>query len=147
MSALDFLKRLLGRPPAAGAAVGRTGGAALQDLSSAEFEVLLGEAFRTQGYQVTPTGGGHADGGASLLLRRDRQTHLVHCKQWRAPRVDVDVAQGLHAAMTARGATGGFIVSSGRFSREATAFAGSCSIRLIDGPALAGMMAKVRPGA
>jgi restriction system protein len=146
MSAFDFLKRLLGRRAVAGAAVGKTGGAALQGLSSAEFVALLGEAFRLQGYQVTPTGGSHADGGASLLLRRDRQTHLVHCKQWRASRVGVEVVQGLHAAMAARAATGGFIVSSGRFSREATAFAAGCSIKLIDGPALAGMMAKVRPG-
>jgi restriction system protein len=147
MSAFDFIKRLLRRPPAVGAAGAETGGTALRDLSSPEFEALIGEAFRVQGYQVTPTGGGQADGGASLVLRRDRQTHFVHCKQWRESRVGVEVVQGLHAAMTARGATGGFIVSSGRFSREAMAFAAGCGIRLVDGPALAGMIAKLRPGA
>ena len=46
-----------------------------------EFEMLVGEAFRLQGYQVVETGGGGADGGVDLVLRKDRETFLVQCKQ------------------------------------------------------------------
>lgn len=35
-----------------------------------EFELLVGEGFRLQGYQVAETGGGGADGGMDLVLTR-----------------------------------------------------------------------------
>jgi len=78
------------------------------------------------------------------VLRRDRQTHLVRCNSWRASKVGVEVVQELHDAMVARGAAGGIIVTSGRFSRAATAFAGGCNVRLIEGPALMEMITQAR---
>ena len=114
----------------------------LDGIAAREFEALLGEAFRLQGYQLAETGAPHRD--VDLVLRRDRQTYLVHCKEWQAGKVGVDVAQRLHRLMVARGAAGAFIVTSGRFSREATAFANGCSIRLIEGPGLQGMLRQAR---
>jgi restriction system protein len=78
-------------------------------------------------------------------LRRDRETFLVLCKHWKEHRVAVEVVQQLHRIMTARGAAGGMVVTSGRFSREAASFASGVNIRLIDGAILAGMLQARQP--
>lgn len=62
-------------------------------LSWSEFELMVGEGFRRQGYQVVETGGGGPDGGVDLLLKRDRETFLVQCKQWRAQKVGVQTVR------------------------------------------------------
>ena len=63
----------------------------LNGMSWREFELLVGEAFRMQGYQVGENGGGGADGGIDLVLRKDNQKFLVQCKQWKAFSVGVGV--------------------------------------------------------
>ena len=93
---------------------------ALDGMSWQQFERLVGEAFRLQGYRVMETGGGGADGGVDLVLSKDGEKHLVQCKQWRAFKVGVDVVRELYGVMAARGAAGGFVVTSGRFTDEAT---------------------------
>ena len=101
---------------------------ALDGMSWREFEMLVGEGFRLQGYQVVETGGGGADGGVDLVLtktgKNGGEKFLVQCKQWRAFKVGVDVVRELYGVMAARGATGGFVVTSGRFTDEAVSFVG-----------------------
>jgi len=109
---------------------------ALHAMSWQQFERLVGEAFRLQGYRVAETGGGGADGGVDLVLIRGAEKFLVQCKQWRAFKVGVDVVRELYGVMAARGATGGFVITSGRFTADAVAFAQGRNIRLIDGPQL-----------
>ena len=79
---------------------------ALDGMSWQEFELLVGEAFRLQGYEVTEIGGGGADGGVDLVLRKDREKFLVQCKQWKAFKVGVAVVRELYV-MAAKGAAGG----------------------------------------
>jgi restriction system protein len=112
----------------------------LDGMSWQQFERLVGEAFRLQGYQVVEVGGGGADGGVDLVLRRAGEKHLVQCKQWRAFKVGVDVVRELYGVMAAKGAAGGFVVTSGRFTDEAAAFAQGRNVRLIDGPKLHGLI-------
>lgn len=126
---------------------GVTGGRSaevLGGMSWREFETLVGEAFRMQGWQVVEAGGAGADGGVDLVLRRDGETHLVQCKQWRAFNVGVQVVRELYGVMAARGAAGGFVVTSGRFTDEAVAFASGRNVRLIDGPKLFGLIRQVQ---
>ena len=52
-------------------------------LSWLEFEKLLCEAFRRQGYSVEHRGGAGPDGGIDLMLRREGQKALVQCKHWK----------------------------------------------------------------
>jgi restriction system protein len=116
-----------------------------------EFELLVGEGFRRQGYQVAETGGGGADGGVDLVLTRPRlngsEKFLVQCKQWRALKVGVEVVRELYGVMAARGATGGFVVTSGRFTNEAIQFANGRNVTLVDGPQLLGFIRQARPAA
>ena len=126
---------------------------ALDGMSWQQFEKLVGEAFRLQGYAVTEIGGGGADGGVDLVLRRGSEKFFVQCKQWRAFKVGVDVVRELYGVMAAKGAAGGFVVTSGRFTEEASNFASGRNVHLIDGPKLHGLLRQAqavdrqRPGA
>ncbi len=105
-----------------------------------EFEALVAEAFRLQGYQILHSARGAAESGGELTLRRERETFLVQCKHWKEAKVGVDAVVALQRAMTARGASGGFMLTDGRFAREAIVFANGCNVRLIDGAALQGLL-------
>jgi len=109
---------------------------ALERMSWREFEMLVGEGFRQRGYAVQESGGGGADGGVDLVLRKDGETFLVQCKQWKTLKVNVSVVRELFGVMAARGAAGGFVVTSGQFTSEAEAFAQGRNIRLFNGAAL-----------
>lgn len=123
---------------------------ALDRMSWREFELLVGEGFRLQGYQVVETGGGGADGGVDLVLtkpgKNGGEKFLVQCKQWRAFKVGVDVVRELYGVMAARGATGGFVVTSGRFTDEAISFASGRNVNLVDGPKLHGLIRQDQSG-
>jgi len=114
----------------------------VRKLSWQDFELLVGEAFRKRGYRVDETGGGGADGGIDLKLHKDGETFYVQCKQWRAYKVSVNIVRELYGVMAAEGATGGFVVTSGIFTREAQVFAQGRNIELIDGKQLAAMIDK-----
>lgn len=84
-----------------------TGGASLRAMSWQDFERLVGEVFRLKGYAVLETGGGGADGGIDLQLRRGTEIFLVQCKHWKAYKVSVTVVRELYGVMVAQGAAGG----------------------------------------
>lgn len=124
-------RELLGR-----AATGHTA-SVVDGMSWLQFEMLVGETLRQKGYRVTETGGGGADGGVDLVLTKDGEKFLVQCKQWRAFKVSVSVVRELYGVMAAKGAPGGFVVTSGSFTSEAKAFANGRNITLVDGQELA----------
>ncbi|HET9977874.1 MAG TPA: restriction endonuclease [Burkholderiaceae bacterium] len=111
----------------------RTPLAAIDGMSWAQFEALVGEVFREMGYRVVETGGGGADGGVDLVMTKDGEKFLVQCKQWRAFKVGVGVVRELYGVMSARGAVGGFVVTSGTFTDDAKAFAEGRNVHLVDG--------------
>jgi restriction system protein len=116
-------------------------------MSWLEFEHLVGEAFRIQGYSVTEQGGAAADGGVDLVLRKGGEKFLVQCKQWKAFKVGVDVVRELYGVMAAQGATGGFVITSGSFNADAQAFAAGRNVKLVDGPKLFGLIQQARAAA
>ncbi|WP_324781194.1 restriction endonuclease [Thiobacillus sedimenti] len=118
---------------------------ALNAMSWRQFESVVGEAFRRKGYSVAEKGGGGADGGIDLVLKKQGETFLAQCKQWRAVKVGVNIVRELYGVMAARGATGGFVVTSGVFTDEARAFAKGRNIELMDGKALHALIAGVKP--
>jgi len=109
---------------------------ALASMRWGDFERLVGEAFRLRGYAVTGFGGRGPDGGVDLGLSKNGQRFLVQCKHWRNRQVGVTVVRELNGVMAAQRAHGGFVVTGGRFSREAREFARGTKIELIDGKAL-----------
>lgn len=118
-----------------------TSGNMLREMAWKDFELLVGEIFRMQGYSAVETGCG-ADGGIDLILKKDNELFLVQCKQWRAYKVSVNVVRELLGVMVTKGAAGGFVVTSGVFTTEAQSFAKGQNIDLIDGVRLARMIEK-----
>ena len=117
---------------------------ALDGMSWREFELLVGEAFRLQGYRVTENGGAGPDGGIDLAMTKGNEKFLVQCKQWKAFKVGVDVVRELYGVMAAKGATGGLVVTSGRFTDDAKAFAAGRNVQLVDGPKLFAMIKQAK---
>ena len=118
--------------------------AALGEMTWREFEGLVHEAFRLQGYSVRRLGGDGPDGGVDLVLDRGSEKVLVQCKQWRAMRVGVSVVRELYGVMAARGAAAGIVVTAGSFTSDAIEFASGRNVRLIAGPELMGMIREAR---
>ena len=113
-------------------------------MSWREFELLVGEGFRLQGYQVVEMGGRGADGGVELVLtwtgKSGGEKFFLQCRQWPAYKVGVDVVRRLYGVIVACGATGKFVVTSGRFTDDAVGFASRRSLTLVDGLKLVGFI-------
>jgi restriction system protein len=118
---------------------------AIDGMTWREFEALVAQAFRMRGYSATEVGGDGPDGGIDVVLAKGGEKFLVQCKHWRARRVGVDVVRQLYGVMASRGATGGFVVTSGQYSSDAKAFAQGRNVTLIDGSGLTRLLGAARP--
>jgi len=116
----------------------------IRELPWKQFEDLLGEAYRRQGYSVMENSSLGADGGVDLTIRRNGATYLVQCKQWRTYKVGVKVIREMFGLMTAHHAAGAIIVASGTFTQEARAFAEGKPIELVDGDQLVEIISGVQ---
>jgi restriction system protein len=114
----------------------------IRNMSWRDFETFVGEVFRRQGYDVRETGGGGADGGIDLVLRKGSEKVLVQCKQWRTYQVGVKIVREMYGLMVAEQADRVIIVSVGAYTKDAAEFARGKSIELIDGDKLVELRAE-----
>ncbi|MBO9717595.1 MAG: restriction endonuclease [Pseudoxanthomonas sp.] len=122
----------------------RTGLESIAAVGWRDFERLVGEAFRRQGYAVEETGLGGADGGIDLVLRRDGRRILVQCKQWRRTDVPVNVVREMYGLLAHHKADAVKIAALGGFTRDAARFAAGKPIELIHGSVLLAMVRSVQ---
>ena len=127
---MPWWKKLFGGAPRGAAAL-------VKDLRWPEFALLVGEAFRLQGYLLIETG------GTGLVLQKGQEKSLVECRHWRAAKVDVGPVREF-LELAAKAAAGGFVVTSGEFTAAATELGRASGIRLINGAKLALMLEKAR---
>ena len=107
-----------------------------KNLTWREFEYLVSETYRRQGYQVSENPSAGPDGGIDLILKKNNDTVFVQCKHWQSKNVGVGVIRELLGVITAEKATGGIVVCSGEFTAEARVFAKANNIELINGAKL-----------
>lgn len=119
---------------------------AIRAMSWRDFEKLVSEAYRRQGYRVEETGGGGADGGIDLLLHGKGGKIIVQCKQWKAFSVGVKVIREMFGVMVSENADRVIIVTSGKFTDAATRFARGKPIDLINGKALVQLINSAKAG-
>jgi restriction system protein len=112
-------------------------------LSWKEFEELVAEAYRRQGYRVVENDFG-PDGGIDVTLTKGNETAIVQCKQWRSKSVGVSVVREMFGVLTAHSASKVLIICCGGFTRDATAFADGKPIQLIGGEELLTMVKDVQ---
>lgn len=110
--------------------------ASLDDLSWQRLERLIGEMYRRREYSVVETPR-RADGGIDYMLARGQERWLVQCKHWQSRKVGVRTVKELAGVVAARQATGGIVITTGRFTPPAQALAKNAGIRLVDGEQLA----------
>lgn len=122
----------------------RKGIESIRALGWKEFEELVAEAYRRQGYTVIENRGAGADGGVDVWLQKNGQTHLVQCKQWKAQKVGVNVIREMFGLMTAESAASAIVICSGIFTQEAKTFAEGKAIDLVDGTQLEALIGQVR---
>lgn len=109
-----------------------------------QFEQLVGEAFRRQGYSVEETGLGGADGGIDLILRKDGRRTLVQCKQWKRQQVGVSVVREMYGLLAHHQAHAVKIACIGTYTKDAERFAEGKPIELISGEQLLKMIQAVQ---
>jgi restriction system protein len=116
----------------------------IRALSWRQFELLVGEAFRRQGYAVQETGLGGADGGIDLVLRKAGKLTLVQCKRWKSQRVDVKVVREMFGLLAHHQASAVKIVAVGAYTPDAQRFAEGKPVELITGAALLELVRSVQ---
>ncbi|WP_126966923.1 restriction endonuclease [Xanthomonas arboricola] len=109
-----------------------------------QFELLVGEAFRRQGYSVEETGLGGADGGIDLILRKDGRRTLVQCKQWKRQQVGVSVVREMYGLLAHHQAHAVKIACIGTYTKGAEQFAEGKPIELIGGEQLLDLIQAVQ---
>jgi restriction system protein len=108
------------------------------------FEDLVGEAFRQSGYKVEDNTVKGADGGIDLWLRKDGQRYIAQCKRWKNKKVSVSVVREMYGLMISENASGVFIITSGKFTTEATQFARLKPVYLINGSELVDLISRIQ---
>jgi restriction system protein len=119
----------------------------LRLLSAREFEWLVGEVFRREGWQVTETGReGAPDGNIDLRIVLDGQTRLVQCKRWTSQAVGVDEVRQLGGTLMRENLPGesGTLVTLSSFTDQAIAEASRIRLEVVDGRALLRRIQHVR---
>jgi len=118
---------------------------AVRGLTWLEFEGLVADLFRRQGYTVEERGrdaksAGTGDGGVDLVLSSSKTPgahYLVQCKQYLAWDVGEPKVREFYGAMAAfRTNCEGIVVTCGRFTQPAKNFAAGKPLQLIDGQGL-----------
>lgn len=113
-----------------------TPASAFDHLRADQFELLVGEIFRREGYTVELSAATALDETIDLTLRRDGETILVECRHWQVTRVTARELRAFYGAMTGSGAPRGIFVTTGVFTRDACEFAEGKGIELMDRKAL-----------
>ena len=116
----------------------------IRTLSWQEFEWLVSEAYRRQGYSVVERGGNAPDGGVDLELRKDGRKTIVQCKRWNAFKVNVSMVREAYGVMVAEGAEECIFVASGKYTRDAKLFAKDKPIQLIEGQDLLNLIQGIK---
>jgi hypothetical protein len=119
----------------------------LRLLSAQEFEWIIGEVLRREGWDVEETGRvASADGNVDLRLRRGREARLVQCKRWQARPVGVDEVRKLAGTLMREGLPGeaGMLVTLSSFTDQAAAEAAKLGIALLDSREVARRIETVR---
>jgi len=91
----------------------------LKTMSWQNFERLVGEAYRRQGYAVEEAGGSAPDGGVDLMIfRRGRKT-VVQRKRWKSHQVGVTLIREFFGVTVSEKAERGIFVTTGTYTPDA----------------------------
>jgi hypothetical protein len=108
----------------------------LRHLNAQEFEYVVGELFRREGWNVRETGSQDGpDGNIDLELTRGTERRIVQCKRWTSAKIGVDQVRSFAGALLRERLRGkdGIFVTFSQFNEHAIREATKNGIELIDG--------------
>ena len=106
----------------------------LRKLDATEFEWLVGEVLRREGWTITETGRpDRADGNVDLRASRAGQRLLVQCKRWQAKPVGVDEVRKIAGTASAEQPAEPVLVTLSTFTADARAEAPKLRVQLVEG--------------
>jgi HJR/Mrr/RecB family endonuclease len=105
--------------------------ATIDSVSWDQFELVIAELYRRQGYAVEVSSGLGADGGIDVKLTKAGELVLVQCKQWQVFKVNVKEVRAFFGVMVSEGAHRGLFASTGEYTRDCRAFANGKPIELL----------------
>lgn len=114
----------------------QTGLDSLRTMDWKDFEWLVAEVYRRQGYKVEYQLGLGPDGGVDVRARKDGKLTLVQCKHRQNGSVGVPVVREMFGLMHHEKADAVVITTTSRFTPEAEAFAEGKPMKLINGSQL-----------
>lgn len=97
------------------------------EISPRQFEIVVADVFRKQGFDVELTQTSR-DGGVDIYVRREDVfgplLYIVECKRYsRENKVGIGIVQRVHGVAQGKGATKGVIVTTSSFTEPAISFA------------------------
>lgn len=104
--------------------------ARLEALEGRAFEELVAWLYQQEGQEARLTPASR-DGGWDVEVVQGTRRLLVECKVM--PTVGVDVLRGLHSVVTSHRASGGIVVTTGRFTSDAVNEAYRLGLDLVSG--------------
>ncbi|HKH87501.1 MAG TPA: restriction endonuclease [Acidimicrobiales bacterium] len=119
----------------------------LRLLNAAEFEWLVGEVFRREGWTIRETGRQDApDGNIDLELTREGSRMIAQCKKWNSRYVGVREIREFAGTLLREGLAGdaGVFVALSEFTSQARSEATQMGIHLIDNRELYARLEQVR---
>ena len=119
----------------------------LRLLAADEFEWLVGEIFRREGWKVEETGRqAGPDGNVDLRLTRAGRRILVQCKRWVSWQVGVEQVRAFAGTLMREGlpGSGGIFVTLSDFTPQARDEAEKLGVLLVDSRDLYARVEKVR---
>ena len=117
---------------------------ALRKMPWRDFETLVGEALRRDGFYVDERGSSGPSSGVDLALWKNGQMIIVQCKRWDMKNIDVQAVRQLYNCMPAEGADVCLFVTSGEYTPAARQFAKGKPIALADGKGLLELVQSVQ---
>jgi Restriction endonuclease len=119
----------------------------LRLLNAEEFEWLVGELFRRDGWKVEETGRQESpDGNIDLVLTGDSLRRIVQCKRWSSWQVGVEEVREFAGTLLRERLAGsaGVFVTLSTFAEQARAEAQTLGLTILDGRDLYSRVEKAR---
>lgn len=116
----------------------------LRNLDWREFETLTAQIMRALHYKVQEQGGAKADGGIDLIAYKKNFKYIIQCKHWKTTTVGVKIVREMLGVSIHEKASGVYIFTCGKFTKEAIEFAKEKRVYLVNGQQICRLIDKIK---
>lgn len=116
----------------------------LKSLNWKEFEILTAQIMRSLHYRVQEQGGARADGGIDLIAYKKNFKYIIQCKHWKTTSIGVKIVREMLGVSIHEKASGVYIFTCGKFTKEAIEFAKEKRVYLVNGQQICRLLDKIK---